>query len=319
MAGDGSDAGTVVIDQVWRRKLQRLIADTPVAATLPDATSTLPDVDLDDLEAVIDRQRKAWGETLHIRFRLPATYLLDFAIAIYIYTLNDPRVYAVINRAMFKGRQPDASPSETRELRKCMPFIKFLDAALAALPDEYIFRGRVRRGIQWVFPSPDSHDPEGFFTIGARLCWYEFTSTSAEQEVMTTQPHFCGDGAGPRTVITVQAYRAYDIQKFSFYQGERSEYEVLFRPLSMFKVVHAEKNIIDPRETASLERSGSPDVVTLEQIDATQPTPAQPAPAEPEPAAAAPVEVSDPMPAIARAPLPAPPPPPLLPPPPVTG
>ena len=42
---------------------------------------------------------------------------------------------------------------------------------------------------------------------------------------------------------------------------------MLFRPLSLFKVVHVEKRIIDPKETASLERSGFPDSVALDQIE----------------------------------------------------
>ena len=93
---------------------------------------------------------------------MPASYPLDFAIAIHIYTLEDPRVYAVVNEAMFNParREPGAPCNVSAELRACMPFVKYLDTALAALPAEYVFAGEVRRGVKWVYPSPARHDPE---------------------------------------------------------------------------------------------------------------------------------------------------------------
>ena len=62
-----------------------------------------------------------------------------------------------------------------------------------------------------------------------------------------TRDHFCGF-KGPRTIFIVQATRAYDIHKFSYFQGTDSEHEVLFRPFSKFKVVNALKSIIDAKE-----------------------------------------------------------------------
>ena len=116
------------------------------------------------------------------------------------------------------------------------------------------------------------------------VMWYEFKSTSTSMAVMT-RGHFCGVHPGPRTIFTVDACRAYSIEKFSIFQGMDSEYEVLFRPLSQFRVVHATKNIIDPAERGSLERSGFPDAVGLMQIDEAAPPPPLPAgaPAAPPP------------------------------------
>ena len=278
----GASDGSVVIDQLWKRRLQKVIADEPIAVSLKEAVRSLPGVGYDDLEAIVDGQNEAWGDELHLpqgRFRLPISYPVDYAIAIHVYTLEDPCVYAVVNRAMFNPsrRAPGGSSHISDELRACLPYIKFLDAALAALPAEYVFRGKVRRGVKWVFPRPESHDPEAYFTPGAKLCWYEFKSASRRQELMTRE-HFCGIDAGPRTIFAVQACRAYDVARFSFYQGEHSEYEVLFRPLSLFKVVHSQKNIIDPRKKEELEdsgyhgmraieRSGFPDAISLEQLD----------------------------------------------------
>jgi hypothetical protein len=193
--------------------------------------------------------------------------LLDFAIAIYVYTLSDPAVYAVINAEMFNEgrRKPGAISGISSSLRACLPFIKFLDSALAKLPESYIFQGEVRRGTKWVYSSPTKHDPKSHFPVGQMIMWYEFKSTSTEPKVMM-RDNFCGVNAGPRTIFTVTATRAYDIQKFSYFQGTYSEHEVLFRPFAKFKVLHAQKNIIDPKEKVSLQKSGFPDAVALQQV-----------------------------------------------------
>lgn len=149
----GAADGSIAIDHLWKRKLLKLLNETPVAATLRDAVRSLPEVDQEDLDAVIDGQRDAWGEELYLpagRFHLPRSYPLDYAVAIHIYTLEEPPVYALINRAMFNPmrRQPGAASGVSDVLRACMPFIKFLDAALAALPPAYVFQGEVRRGVK---------------------------------------------------------------------------------------------------------------------------------------------------------------------------
>ena len=96
--------------------------------------------------------------------------------------------------------------------------------------------------------------------------WYEFKSTSNEQHVMTRE-HFCGVRAGPRTVFVIEVFCGYWIEKFSAFQGLQSEFEVLLPPLSEFEVVGVVKQIIDPKETSSLEKSGFPDVIQLKQIN----------------------------------------------------
>ena len=301
--------GTIGVDAIWKRRLTRALADTPLAQNALEAVAPLVDLlegaDLDDLEAVIDDKRAEWRDELYSDggvFKLPRAYQLDFAIAIHLYTLADPAVHKVINKAMFNPTRrqsgggaaaaPGGAGGVSAELTKCLPFIKFLDAALEALPAAYLYRGRVRRGVQWCYPSPERHDPEGYFAAGKMVMWYEFKSTSTSMAVMT-RGHFCGVHPGPRTIFTVDACRAYSIEKFSIFQGMDSEYEVLFRPLSQFRVVHATKNIIDPAERGSLERSGFPDAVGLMQIDEAAPPPPLPAGA---PAAPPPVPPPPPMP-----------------------
>jgi hypothetical protein len=273
--------GSIGIDHAWKATLAKLLAETPLAASLWEAAQPLPHVDMDLLRAVIDGKREDWEDELRgDEFNLPASYRLDFAVAIHVYTLANPPLYRVVNEAMFNPsrRKPGAAGTTiSDELRACLPYIKFLDAALDALPPAYVYTGEVRRGVPWVWPSPDAHEPAQHFRAGQKVMWYEFKSTSKRMEVMT-RPHFCGVNAGPRTIFTVQACCAYSIEKFSYFQGVDSEYEVLFRPLSRFQVVHAQKNIIDPKETTSLERSGFPDAVILKQLPTNAPTSGPPTP-----------------------------------------
>jgi hypothetical protein len=312
-ADAASSDGFVGIDAVWKRRLTCAISETPLEQSLLDAlrplVGLLEGIDMADLEAVIEDKRAEWRNELYSdggSYQLPRTYLLDFAIAIHLYTLSDPAVHKVINRAMFNPQRRGAAAAAaaaaavggagrvSAELTACLPFIKFLDAALEALPAAYVFKGRVCRGVQWCYPSPARHDPEGYFATGKMVMWYEFKSTSTSMEVMT-RDHFCGMRPGPRTIFTIDACRAYSIEKFSIFQGMEKEYEVLFRPLSQFRVVHATKMIIDAAERSSLERSGFPDNVSLVQIDeaptppllpavsamAPPPVPAQPPPRMP--------------------------------------
>ena len=270
----GASDGTIGIDLRWKKTLETAIKDIPLSTSLIEAIQSLRELggllDVDLLEEIVEGKREEWQDVLYSPaggFNLPASYGLDFAVAIYLYTLNEPSVYAVVNGEMFnKGRRkPGAISGISDSLRACLPYIKYFDAALAALPGSYVFQGKVRRGQKWVFSSPGKDDPVAHFPEGHKIMWYEFKSTSTQQEVMMRE-HFCGVHAGPRTIFTVKATRAYAIHKFSYFQGIDSEHEVLFRPFSKFKVLHAQKNIINPQETKSLEKSGFPDAVLLQQV-----------------------------------------------------
>ena len=149
-AADGSTG----VDHLWKRKLGKLLSETPLAASLLEAVQPLNHlgIDLEDLEAVIEGKCEEWALLLYSAsggFRLPASYRVDFAVAIYVYTLEEPRVYGVVNLAMFNPtrRLPGAGGGISTELRACMPFVKYLDAALEALPPAYHFAGQVRRAM----------------------------------------------------------------------------------------------------------------------------------------------------------------------------
>jgi hypothetical protein len=270
----GASDGAIGIDHWWQKILEKAIKETPLAASLIEAVQGLRaldgKVDVDLLEDMITGKRDEWMDFIFspaAGFNLPPSYRLDFAVAIWVYTLAQPAVYAVVNGEMFNDerRKPGAISGISDSLRACLPFIKFLDSALAKLPESYIFQGEVRRGTKWVYSSPAKHDPESHFPVGQMIMWYEFKSTSTEPKVMMSD-NFCGVNAGPRTIFTVKATRAYDIQKFSCFQGTYSEHEVLFRPFAKFKVLHAQKNIIDALELLSVKKSGFPDAVALQQV-----------------------------------------------------
>jgi hypothetical protein len=190
----GAADGQVRPDHAWEWRLQKLLDSTPLAATALEALHPLADfadfsIDRDMLKYVIEKQERHWRNQGKLSsLKLPADFM-RFALAIYAYTLEDPAIYRVINRVMFdpargvKGAAPgkDLSPA----LRACAPYIKLLDEALARLPAAFVFSGRVQRGVKWVYPRPEAHNPERYFARGAELTWYEFKSSSQKTEVMS--------------------------------------------------------------------------------------------------------------------------------------
>ena len=197
----------------------------------------------------VEGQREAWNAFLHrptSGFNLPESYPLDFAVAIYLYTLNYPPIHAVINGELWNPdrRKPGTGASGgtgvNSRLSACLPYIKFLIDACQALHEEYLFKGKVWRGVEWVYQSPNNHKPKAHLPERGTLLWYEFKSTSKGREVMT-RDHFCRVDAGPRTIFTMEASYAYSIEKFSFFHGVKSEHEVLILPLSKFRVKFAQR------------------------------------------------------------------------------
>ena len=173
--------------------------------------------------------------------------------------------------------------------------------------------------VQWVYPSPDNHDPEHYFRKDAMIYWYEFKSTSTKRELMS-QPKFCGHEPGPRTHFVIEATCAYSIVEFSFFGEEEAEVlvrppldcasckrsprrasspQVLFRPLAELCITDAVRNIIDAKEARDIRNSGFPDMVMLTQLDGADEGAARPvappphapnaphAPATPQPMAPA--------------------------------
>ena len=59
----------------------------------------------------------------------------------------------------------EATPGDamSAQLVTVMAYVKFLDEALARLPARFHYEGEVERGVRWVYPSPDEHDPVKHF------------------------------------------------------------------------------------------------------------------------------------------------------------
>jgi hypothetical protein len=254
---EGEAHGRLGVDHVWRRQLQSAIDATELPGSLDDALRPLAamfsdEINAKDLQAAVDGQREQWRACLHGAAEdggldLPAWYELDWAVVIYVYTLADPKVFKVVNREMRNRdqRQAGGGGGISDGLRACLPFVRLLLYALEKLPERYVYRGEVRRGVKYVYPSPARHNPEAHFRAGQHVMWYEFKSTSERQEVMMRE-HFCGAAAGPRTIFVILVCRGFSIKDFSSYRGEESEYEVLLLPFSEFEVLSTTRNIIDP-------------------------------------------------------------------------
>ena len=114
----GVSDGAVGVDSVWKRKLGKLLAEAPLADSLLEALWPLADLlhgeGMEDLIGIIEDKSAEWCDLIYSPgggFNLPRTYRLDFAIAIYLYTLAHPSVYSVINKVMFNParRTPGAA------------------------------------------------------------------------------------------------------------------------------------------------------------------------------------------------------------------
>lgn len=258
------------IDWQWRATILKQLKSTPLAASLEEAIESLSavGVDVDALKGVLKGKAMEWRTSGHLRKCGLADSFMDFALAIYAYTLGKPEVYGPLNSAMFATDRRGKAAGPSSALLAVMPYAKFLDTALARLPSKFHFAGDCERGVRWVFPSPKKHDPVAHFPQGELICWYEFKSTSTNLAVISRE-HFCGHGPYPRTHFHIEACRGYNIAPFSFF-GEQ-EAEVLFRPGTLLKVAKVKKRILEPTYgmqpyERDASRSGFPDDVFLEEV-----------------------------------------------------
>ena len=95
--------GQVRADHAWARRLRRAIAEKPLAGSLMAACASLASVaiDIDLLDEILRRQERDWRRQRKLeRLGLPESFM-NFALAIYVYTLEDPAVYTAVNGAMY--------------------------------------------------------------------------------------------------------------------------------------------------------------------------------------------------------------------------
>ena len=196
----GEESGQLGEDAAFVFRFKKALRDQPLVANLIEALRALAaahdEVDLEELEFVIEMRLPQMQATLE-REGIADSFRMDFAMAIYLYTIDNPQLYKCINTASH-ALERDTGTGLSPTLRACMPYIKvrapatpprspfsarvslranplrwvytqFLDVALESLPLKYIVIGRVNRGVKWAFPTPEDHDPETHFPKGARF------------------------------------------------------------------------------------------------------------------------------------------------------
>ena len=173
-------------------RFKKALRQEPLAASVLDSLRPLAEahgLDMEELAFVIETRVPTMRATLE-REGI-ASFSMDCAIAIYLYTIDEPKLYKFINTACHAADRDVGQGGLSPSLRACMPYIKFLDTALERLPAKDHFKGRANRGVKWAFPKPEEHNPEAYFFPGRTFCWYEFKSASFSFDTMYMDC-FCG-------------------------------------------------------------------------------------------------------------------------------
>ena len=140
----------------------------------------------------------------------------DEAGALTLYTC-DSEMYKSLNHLL---RQRDR-----QRLRPFFPYLRLMLDARRKLPRHV---GVVWRGVRGV-------DLSAKYQKGSEVYWWAFSS--ATKELSTLQnPNFLGT-SGVRTVFNIQVKRGVDIVRYSIFQGEEAEAEVLIFPGTKLRVV----------------------------------------------------------------------------------
>lgn len=225
------------------------VTNTPtlsdVLESLRPAFASVPNWSSTELETLVTDSFNAWEAWFvncgDARAReLEACYHPAFATVIYLYTLQEPALYVILNQRLndVEGRLKAGKLSD--ELLDWIPYIRFLKVALERLPAKYVWMGSAFRGVKWVY-KPDNHHLDEHYYPGKPVAFYSFKSFARCVDVPLGDEDFMGT-TGLRTLFEVQApCLAYDISLFSHY-GE-DEKEVLFHPLMRFEVVSVEQRI----------------------------------------------------------------------------
>ena len=142
---------------------------------------------------------------------------VDEAGALTLYTM-DGELYAELNRRL---RARDRSV-----IKPFFPYLRLMLQARSKLPR---YQGIVWRGVAGV-------DLRAHFTRGQEIFWWAFSSCTKEVSTLTRNPLFFGM-AGVRTQFLIEVLAGVDIVRYSIFQDEASEAEVLLYPGTKFLVV----------------------------------------------------------------------------------
>lgn len=141
----------------------------------------------------------------------------DEAGALNLYTM-DSALYPTLNAKLRDRERP--------KLKPFFPLLRHLLTARGKLPK---FKGTVWRGVK--------ADLRASYPKGKELYWWSFSSTTKELSTLNN-PMFLGK-TGVRTIFNIQVVSGVDIMRYSVYQGESGEAEVLLFPGTKLKVVDA--------------------------------------------------------------------------------
>ena len=140
----------------------------------------------------------------------------DEAGALTLYTFES-ELYTSLNALL---RQRDR-----QRLKPFFPYLKLMIDARRKLP-RYV--GVVWRGVKGV-------DLRANYKQGSEVYWWAFSSTTKALSTLQN-PQFLGT-SGVRTVFNIQVKRGVDIVRYSIFEGEANEAEVLIYPGTKLRVV----------------------------------------------------------------------------------
>ena len=156
------------------------------------------------------------AKELQANGEIDATLSVDEVAAITLYTMES-EFYPTLNK-LLRSR-------DRQGIKIFFPYLKLLLAARAKLPK---YSGVVWRGVK-------GRDLREKFPKGKEVYWWAFSSSSKELSTLQN-PMFLGK-EGTRTVFNIEAINGVDIVKYSMFQGEKGEAEVLLFPGTKLVVI----------------------------------------------------------------------------------
>jgi len=195
---------------------------------------------------------------------LEGKYAADHAASCNIYTQQEPAWFKFITRVMNDKKTRFMNNVISEELSACGLFLKFMRKSLDCLPSAYVHTEECTRGVGWVYPNPQHHDPNAYFFHQKRMFFFSPKSFTTDLDVAKD---FSGSD-GLRTLIKMEAgCRGYQLHQFSEFPVEK---EVLFYVLDEVEVVKAQKSIVvsmeDVNDVSSPKHGGTPDQIVIRQI-----------------------------------------------------
>ena len=131
----GEESRQLGEDAVFVFRFRKALNAEALAASVLVALCSLADaagLDLDELQFAIQMREPTLRATLE-REGIP-NFRMDFAVAIYLYTIDTPKIYEIINNAAHAPDREEGPGGLSPQLHACMPFIKFLDCATGQVP-----------------------------------------------------------------------------------------------------------------------------------------------------------------------------------------